>query len=394
MLIKLRQRPTIIISVLGLLYAFINGCFLFKYLTRAEPSYVPYILSGYIVILITLPVLVLKTTYRDHIYKYAFWSIVSAFFIFSILLNIYVDGLDLNVDRWSAMDIAITSVLQGQYPYAALDHLGQTSSNLPALLILGLPFYLTGDVGYLQSFGFLVFIYLFCLVLKTYKQRCLALVLLILSTGYQYELYVKSDLMTNFILVALCIGWYYKTYKNTKLHLPFRMGAISAFLLLTRLPAVIPLTLLLFKPFKNSSYKDQIKFLVGALITSALLLYMVFYNVPNWEAFVSENPLNHQNSQLPFIVSVLFIILPFLVTKKVKDLKTLYLFSAALVGLPVVISFIINVINEGWYSVIHLSSYDISYFNIMLPFIILSLCLYIDYEYHKHSKALSKPYRD
>ncbi|MGG8495276.1 hypothetical protein ACQY1Q_02565 [Tenacibaculum sp. TC6] len=70
---------------------------------------------------------------------------LAGIFLFTIVfitINVFVDAETLHVDRWSAMEITIKSLLKGAYPYNQLDHLGQTSSNLPALSYLGmmLPF--------------------------------------------------------------------------------------------------------------------------------------------------------------------------------------------------------------------------------------------------------------
>ncbi|PQB07979.1 hypothetical protein BST83_13090 [Polaribacter filamentus] len=57
------------------------------------------------------------------------------------------------------------------YPYAVLDNLGNTTSNFPGLFYLGTPFYLRGDVGFLQPFDFLFFYYLlFFQKLKTMRK--------------------------------------------------------------------------------------------------------------------------------------------------------------------------------------------------------------------------------
>lgn len=91
---------------------------------------------------------------------WTFYIITSLFFTLTIFINNSVDGELLHVDRWSAMHVGIEALLNGEYPYTAVDHLGGRTSNLPALLFLGIPFYLLGDVGYLQSFTFLGFAFI------------------------------------------------------------------------------------------------------------------------------------------------------------------------------------------------------------------------------------------
>ena len=80
---------------------------------------------------------------------------IIVFFLFTIYLNYSVDGNTLNVDRWSVLENGAKALINGDYPYNFLSHMQHKSSNLPMLMILGLPFYLIfGSVGYFTIFFF------------------------------------------------------------------------------------------------------------------------------------------------------------------------------------------------------------------------------------------------
>lgn len=179
-------------------YFFINGLFVLKY--SGENSV--YYLVAYLLAILILGVFYVKINLKIVVYKYLFWILVALFFFFSLILNYYVDDTSLNVDRWDAMEIGIKAVLNNEYPYDIKDSMGRESSNLPFLIILGMPFYLIfGSVGFLQSFSFLLFSYLIFKVFHNYKLRLAGLVLLVLSPSYLWEVYVKSDLLSNFVIV-------------------------------------------------------------------------------------------------------------------------------------------------------------------------------------------------
>jgi hypothetical protein len=276
------------------------------------------------------------------------------------------------------MEASISALLNNQYPYAAIDHLNGRSSNLPGLLIIGLPFYLIGNIGFLQSFTFLLFSFTIYKSIQNYKAKILALFLLIFSISFLWEIYVKSDLMSNFIIILSFISLWYLKYKNTYLENPSLLAGISSFLLLTRLISIIPLTLLIFKAFMNSPFKKKLEFILITTSTILVLVFMVLYNCPNMEVFKSNNPITLQNRQLPFYISLIVIIIPFFFSKKINSLNLLIKFSLIFLFIHVFISFIISVFNFGIFDIINNSVFDISYFNIIMPFLIYYIAIKYD----------------
>ena len=140
-----------------IIYLIINGLFVIKY--------GPFGLAGNTVIFGIYSVFILlafvffnRIELRTVYLKYFFWAIVAVFFLFTLILNHYVKLESLNVDRLDALDMGVEAVLNGEYPYNQVNRLGNESSNLPVLILLGLPFYLLfGSAVYLQNFCFLLF---------------------------------------------------------------------------------------------------------------------------------------------------------------------------------------------------------------------------------------------
>jgi len=299
--------------------------------------------------------------------------VLFTFFVITIYLNIIVDGNILNVDRWSAMEAGIKALLNGEYPYSAIDHLGGRTSNLPTLIFIGIPFYLMGDIGYLQSFTFVVFSYVIYDVFHNYKDRLFCLLLLILSPSYLWEIYVKSDLMSNFIIVLLFLIMVQKKIsKKDRLNILF-ISFLSTALTLTRLIAIIPISLLLFKKFYNFSWSDKAKFIFTCLTTSIVFLYICLKDVNSFEHFKQYNPFDLQNRHLPTVISFITILVPFIYSFKIINLKTLIKLSVYFLLFPISIALIMNLYRNGISASIFNSYFDISYLNIVMPFLLIFL---------------------
>lgn len=238
------------------IFIFINTLFVVKYVSRMGTF------NGYIVALIyTLLLSIISLGYirlsLNNYYKPLFFITSILFFVFTIYLNINVDGDALMVDRWSAMEVGIKALLNGEYPYSTIDHLNGRTSNLPILLFIGIPFYFLGNIGFLQSFAFILFVYITFKVFNNYKERLLCIVLLIFSPSYIWEIYVKSDLMSNFIIIlSVVIFMQDRISRNIKISPLFESFLLTS-LIMTRVTAIIPISILFFKHFYKYSVQKK-----------------------------------------------------------------------------------------------------------------------------------------
>jgi hypothetical protein len=353
-----------------ILYLFVNLIFVYKYGSRQDFINVNYLLLFYAIIVVFFIALSHKTAFTEKSSKYLFALITFFVFLITIVANMFVDGYSLNVDRWSAMSSTINGWLSGEYPYTMPTHLGGRSSNLPFLLIIGLPFYLLGDVGFLQSGTFLLFSFLLHISLKSSKAKLLGIGLLALSTSFMWEVYAKSDLMSNFVILLSFIVIYFKKFGNENISKPITFGSIASLLFLTRLVTAIPLTLLFFKGFLKSTWRVRILFVVAFLLVSSILIAMVLINYPTFDILFRYNPILLQNRQLPLFISVVTLIIPFYYSFRIKSINHLLWYSFLLLLLPVIVGFNLYIYNYGFNEVIHMSKFDISYFNIFMPFTI------------------------
>lgn len=356
-----------------LIYLLINSIFIIKYTSRLNFFNEFLFALIYLVIIILIIYSYGKINICEYYYKYIFFIIGVTFFVFTIYLNININGNNLNVDRWSAMEVGIKALLNGQYPYSAIDHLRGRTSNLPSLIFIGIPFYLMGNIGYLQSFAFLIFSLIMYIAFNNYRDRLFCMLLLTLSPSYLWEVYVKSDLMSNFIFILFfLIVVQNKIIKDKKIN-PIILPFISTALVLTRLTVIIPISLLLFKKIYKYSLTEKVKFIVISLLTSIVFLYICFNKVNSFEHLKYHNPFELQNRQLPFIISLATILIPIFYSFYVNDIKSLITSSTFFLFLPVLIAFLFNFYYHGIYSSIFKSTFDVSYFNIVSPFLLVSM---------------------
>ena len=364
-----------------ILYLFINALFVYKYGIRQQVIHPFLAISAYIILVCLIIAVSHRSKLSERQLSIAFITISITYAVFGVVINLLVEGHQLNVDRWSAMDVGIQALLNNEYPYAALDHLGGRTSNLPTLFLVGLPFYMIGDVGYLQVAAFILFCLLLYKSLASNRAKLIGLLLLISSSAFNWEVFCKSDLISNFIIVLAYVALVQAKFDQNKGFKPFTLGITSALLLLTRLVTVIPLILLLGRKFINISGAQKAKFILASTLTASILILIVFKNYGNWEIVSEKNPFELQNRQLPLVASISIVVLPLIYSLWIQNLRMLLLSSLIFLSLPVFGAFFYKVAMHGLSEAILTHAFDISYFNILTPFVIYFLAFSADQAY-------------
>ena len=348
------------------LYLLINLIFLFKYAPQQELVPVTLICSLFFLLLIFVG-LTLKINSESIIHKNLIFYIVSIiFFILTIIINNLVDGYSLNVDRWSALHESIKSVLNGQYPYTSIDHLGGRSSHLPTTIIISIPFYYLGDVGYLQSFSFLLISLTMYMMFES-RKRLPSLLLMMCSPCYLWGLYAKSDLMSNTIIILFFIVLIDK-YKL--IHKPILIGISFSALLLTRLYAIIPLSLSITKHFIKSSNKWKKYFIFSSIITLILLMLIVLYNSPNMHIIKEYNPIYLQLRNIPIYILFLGFISLIYFALNCEEMDGVIEKTIILILVPTLFYLLVTILEYGIIASIYNDIFDISYLGIIMPLLI------------------------
>jgi hypothetical protein len=271
------------------------------------------------------------------------------------------------VGRLPAINEWLGNLINGKFPYRAESN----PSGFPFLFFITVPFYLLGDVGYLEVFGLLLFILIIINNANFGKELILKLSLLLFSLPVFYELFVRSELLTNITLfIAVAIPIYTKLSKEDN-KLVLGAGAIiMGMLLSTRL--IVGLLLFLFLIF---IYRNDFKrfFIFGIISFSVFLLTLLPFYLWDAEYFITKGPFSVQLLYLPIWAIVLFVIVIVYAGTIISSLREFFFASGIILFLLTLVSFSITIYNFGITNALFNDYFDISYFIFALPFCILSL---------------------
>lgn len=360
-----------ILHIVIVLYAIINAIFVDKYSARIIEWHT--ILSfvymlGICALSITLPRIVQKLKHPH----YWLLGISISFLGLGIAIQYNVDPLTIQVDRWSAIHNFLEGMLQGIYPYGQQTHLGGYGSPLPVWQLVHLPFYVMGNVG-LSIFAVIgLFIYT---INKTRGMQVAlaATLLLILSPTCWYEIAVRSDLITNILLVTIIVEWlmYYQISLSKR---TVSLAILSGLLLSTRLVAVIPLAVIYGYEFLTMGWKKQSIFLGISLLTFGLTLVPFLL----WEGstlfFFEYNPFVLQTRQGSGYSLLIFTTIAVSITLYMKEDRRMRLtITGGLLTCLVTIAFFEKMWAENLWNELFSPTFDITYLSMALPFYLVEI---------------------
>ncbi len=373
----LSKKSYFIYSLTGILYIGICYTLMCKYSMRVTEHY-GYICIGYALVL-ALDILFFATKEEEEkkinkYLPYLFATTTTILVIGLLIVQYHFDPLTNKVDRWSALAYPIQNLFNGQFPYSAKTHLGGNASPFPIWLVFHIPFYLLQNVGLSEIFTCMIFIYSIKL-LSGYKAAIKATLLLFLSINLWYEVAVRSDLISNFFLLAAFINILQVYQINFKQH-PWILSVCVGLWLSTRLSVAFPLFILFFPYYIKLKVKKQI--LIPLLIVGVFA--MTFLPLILWDAkelFGAENnPFSlqfRQGSPIATIFLVTIALTMSLTWKGSYQFQVLY--SVIILLLIPIISYGYSMYIYGNWTDIFNSNYDITYIDAAIPFAITILSL-------------------
>ena len=371
----LSKKSYFIYSLTGILYIGICYTLMCKYSMRVTEHY-GYICIGYALVL-ALDILFFATKEEEEkkinkYLPYLFAATTTVLVIGLLIVQYHFDPLTNKVDRWSALAYPIQNLFNGQFPYSAKTHLDGNASPFPIWLVFHIPFYLLQNVGLSEIFTCMIFIYSIKL-LSGYKAAIKATVLLFLSINLWYEVAVRSDLISNFFLLAAFINILQVYQINFKQH-PWILSVCVGLWLSTRLSVAFPLFILFFPYYIKLKVKKQI--LIPLLVVGVFA--MTFLPLILWDAkelFGAENnPFSlqfRQGSPIATIFLVTTVLTMSLTWKDNYQLQVLY--SVLILLLIPIVSYGYSMYIYGNWTEIFNSNYDITYIDAAIPFAITIL---------------------
>ena len=361
----------IIQRILLFLFFTINLLFVNKYASRITEFHWLVSLVYVVFSALILWVVIKKLLPSIHVSK---WLMVIglSFFLLAIFLQYVVDPYSLQVDRWSAIHNFLSGMLSGVYPYGQQTHLGGYGSPFPVWQILHLPFYFLGNVG--LSIFVVVLVFIGTLYhIHSNKVALMATILLFISPAFWYEVVVRSDLITNMMLVAIVVEWL--SYKSVKLgDYPLFVGILSGLILSTRLIALIPICILYGYAFLRVDWRKQCVFLLTTITTFVITFLPFLFWKGSTLLFFEYNPFVLQTRQGSWLVLVIFAFIAIAMTVYLKE-NTTYRKAATGLILTTLVSmaFLEKMWQQNLWDALYSSAFDITYLTIALPFYISQL---------------------
>jgi hypothetical protein len=214
-----------------------------------------------------------------------------------LALHLLGPRFDSRMDRDDAILFWLQALRAGVFPYSVPTGLGNPISILPAMPLIGLPFILLGNVGYLPVFSFLVLV----LLLWKYYQgssriRFFIIAALSCAPLVFMEVVGKSDLMVNVVLVLLPVFLLEAFADHRSHHRAILLGIVFGLLIATRF-AIYPV-LLAYGVFivKKFSFRWSVEIGVCGFVLAVLLIAPFVIWSP--EIFLHYAPLGVNSTKL------------------------------------------------------------------------------------------------
>lgn len=372
--------------IIGLLYLFINGIFVLKFSVRVGFSPILSVATYVgIVILTYYTYQLFISKLRESTIQLLSYATLLLIITIIVFLLVKIDPMSVRVDRWSAVSYFIDSMLKGIYPYGTHTHVSTLNypSPFPVWYLINSPFYLLGDVGIGLIFFILLTFFSLLKLFRSHRTSFFLLLFFLISPAYWWEVCVRSDSLSNALLVFNCILFLqYKRIKidNNTLLMIFMCAGIAC----TRFSAILPLAIFLFGQYIKLKWNKKIIFPLAILLVSFLFFApFIFWDTENW-IFFSRNPFMSQTSVGNPIVLISMLLLGIYLSLRWKSFIDFNYYTCIFVFIFILSSQLFLLYQDNFNTSLFADSkVDISYFTLALPYAILSYILIEEKKYLK-----------
>ncbi len=373
--IMLKEKGKLVPTLAAVLFIGICYTLSLKYVMRVTDHF------GYICLAYAVALGLAYTTMSSNIsgrLKYGktlFWTILTLLVITMLAVQYHFDPMQNRVDRWSAIANPLSALFQGEFPYLAETHLGGNASPFPVWMVLHIPFWALGNVGLSEIVTAAIFVYS-VKMLGGYRAGTMSAILLALSVNLWYETAVRSDFISNFLLLCAFINIIESRKIDFTSH-PYALSVAAGLWLSTRVSTVFPLFILFFPYWLKLPADKKMATVILAVATFCL----TFLPLAAWDAdslfFAENNPFSLQGRQGRPIDSVIMAAIAIIMALKWKsDFRLMMLLSAVMLVLVPVIAYGHSMYIYGNWTDIFNPIYDITYLDAALPFLITAITLH------------------
>ena len=372
-----------------LLYFSANALFIYKYGARTSVGSYPGILLYAVFLAISLPVyLKFLSSWVDKLkdarFAVVYFGMLGLFALSAAALLFKIDPYSIDVDRWSAIHEFLKNLFAGEFPYLARSHLGNIASPLPVMNFIAIPFYFMGDVGYLQVFTFALTAVVVFLAPLPKSGKILFMAAFLLSPAFWYEIAVRSDMVSNILIICVCLLFIEKITGGKPFDHPVKAGCICGALFCTRGVFAIPFAVFFFARAVSSIKEAGLRktLIFAACVLMAFALFLAPFVLWDIELFKQNSPFLMQTNKSPAIVSAMALAFAALLSFKVRSAGHSFLRTAVCLFALMGTTMIIKVFKVGWNTAIFEHKFDVTYYATIIPFIVLGMVY--DADEHKY----------
>jgi hypothetical protein len=180
-------------------------------------------------------------------------------------------------DRDDGLNLAVTELLHGRYPYDRPSYLGNPISPLPGAIILALPFVVMGNSAYQNFFWLVVFFFLAGAYLKNKWLSLLLLWFIFLGSPIVlHEIVTGGDLLANSLYVAAIVivfaDSFYRMTNSAKLGFSIFAGVALS----SRAHVLLIVPMILSLLYQRLGFKGAVKY-GGTTILAFLAVTVPFW---------------------------------------------------------------------------------------------------------------------
>ncbi len=351
-----------------LFFTLINCLFVYKYSSRFLPD--AWLLTiGYLIISWLLLFGLFRIPAKFYSTKILFTLL--AFYLLVATIVLYVIKIDsLNVDRWSVIAVFWEAVFNGEFPYAAKSIHVNPPGPFPFYFIIALPFHLLGEIGIMTILGVFGLTYLLHTRVYSVKRLIIVLCFCMTSPALLWELSVRSTVFINIVLILLYLFWLEKRSQISRRY-QLADGLIGGLLLSTRGIVAIPyLAFFSFNYLRNRQWRTLI--ISGIGIGIGFIGTLVPFIIWDYRLFSIFNPITLQAGFLNLPLLIIFFIGTIIISYKTKNLRQFYRYLALILTAVITVAFFKTIFQFGWDIALHSSAFDISYYILAIPILILA----------------------
>lgn len=274
---------------------------------------------------------------------------------------------DTRVGRYYAIDEWLDLLAVGAYPYAG----GTNPSGFPFLFLSAVPFYFLGNIGFLIPIGITALAVILLLEKTTVREITISFGVLFSMPALYYEYLTRSELLYNMTLGIVMMSLIGKGKSED--HSPvfhYILAAAWGAVLSTRLIMAVPYAI-----FMLYYYRDDLKLMLKSMLLSAgvFILFILPFIYWNAEAFFNDGPFAIQTLYLPWYIILAGAAVLIYIGRIVTTKQEVYFATGVTIFFLVLISFSISLFSTTFSRAVLNSGFDISYFIMPLPFLVMAI---------------------